>query len=59
MCCDYDLGHVILSCTLSYVESPKKRKRKRKINNDLAVLPSYNRTLQRNIGLFFFIFGLD
>jgi len=39
----YDLGHVILSCTLLCVVSPKKRKeKKRNINNNLAVLPSHD-----------------
>jgi len=41
--CDCDFGHVILSCTLySYVVSPKEKKKKRNINNDLAVLLSHD-----------------
>jgi len=40
----HDLGHVILSYTLPYVVSPKKRKeKKRSINNDLAILPTHDK----------------
>jgi len=39
-----------LSCTLSCVVSPKEKKKKKNINNDLAVLPSHdNRNMQENI----------
>jgi len=31
-----------LSCTPSYVVSPKEKEKKKNINNDLAILPSYN-----------------
>jgi len=35
--CDMTLSH-----TLSYIVSPKEKKKKRNINNNLAVLPSYD-----------------
>jgi len=41
-----DLGHVILSHTLySCVVSPKRKEKEKKgnINNNLAVLPSYDK----------------
>jgi len=48
-------SHIILSCTLSYnCKSNKKRKekkRKRKINNDLAVLPSHDNVPPLRYGL--------
>ena len=47
------LCDVILSHTLSYIISPKekKRKRKRNINNNLAVLPSHdNMIMSRRYG---------
>ena len=31
-----------LSCTLSYVVSPREKEKKRNINNNLAVLPSHD-----------------
>ena len=40
--CDCDTCDMTLSCTPSYVVSPKEKKRKVNINNDLAVLPSYD-----------------
>jgi len=43
----HDLGHVILSYTLPYVVSPKKRKeKKRSINNDLAILPTHDKAIE-------------
>jgi len=36
---------MILSCTSFYVVSPKEKEKKRKINNGLAILPSYDNTL--------------
>jgi len=32
-----------LSSTLSYIVSPKEKKRKRNINNNLAILPSHDK----------------
>ena len=45
-----DFGHVILSHTLPYIVSPKKRKKKkRNINNDLAILPSCYKSPRKEI----------
>ena len=43
--CDHDTCDtcdITLSHTLSYIVSPKEKKKKRNINNNLAVLPSYD-----------------
>ena len=45
--CDCDTCDVTLSCTPLCVVSPKEKKRKVNINNDLAVLPSHD-----NVGLY-------
>ena len=40
--CDCDTCDMTLSYTPSYVVSPKRKKKKVNINNNLAILPSYN-----------------
>jgi len=42
-----------LSCTLSCIVSPREKKKKRNINNDLAILPSHDssRVTERNNGV--------